>query len=115
MKLINSLFALFALAAGYNLRSRNGQASFQEDALEVDDHGNQILRDYDSAFAPGATDNEEDDPTWVPSMEDVEQILYDQEVSAEESEDFAASEEIQAPDSVGWKPAAGDIFIHVRE
>ena len=43
----------------------------------------------------GATDNEEDDPTWVPSMEDVEQILYDQEVSAEESEDFAASEEIR--------------------
>ena len=29
------------------------RASFQEDALEVDDHGNQILRDYDSAFAPG--------------------------------------------------------------
>ena len=28
-------------------------------------------------------------------MEDVEQILYDQEVSEEESEDFAASQEIR--------------------
>ncbi|CAG5108218.1 Oidioi.mRNA.OKI2018_I69.chr1.g3690.t1.cds [Oikopleura dioica] len=115
MKLINSLFALFALAAGYNLRPRNGQVRYQEDALEVDDHGNPILRDYDSAFAPGATTGEEHDPNWVPTMDDVEQLIYDQQVSAEESEDFEASEEIQAPDSRDWEPAAGDIFIHVRD
>ena len=50
---------------------------------------------YYNHYYLGATDNEEDDPTWLPSMEDVEQILYDQEISAEESEDFAASEEIR--------------------
>ena len=31
----------------------------------------------------------------MPTMDDVEQLIYDQQVSAEESEDFEASEEIR--------------------
>merc|ERR1719357_2284922 len=94
--------AVFGGLNAYNLRNRNTETEAAREPVvqiddNIDDYGNVILRDYNSAFVSNG-DSTNDDPDWsVTTSELNEQTENDQQISSEESEDFNY-EEIQAPE-----------------
>merc|ERR1712072_1645781 len=105
--------AVLAAVSSYNLRSRNTEEQPAREPLpqiesNLDDYGNVIDRDYNSAFVSNG-DSEEKDPDWsVTDSELSETEEYDQQISSEEAES-SDYDPLQAPEKEPYLNSKFDV------